>query len=255
MLPLLIGGQNMVPVSRKSVVPSCRSLQSLRENVKLVEPTQGCYLSIAYPLLRMLTTRDRMGKSPAALYRQLWPNTILSGDRLPELRPIVRRIAYVTWNAVGNGGYEPDGYAFLHGTARWMDCGARIVEITPELIKAVLRTGIRGIEDVTGNDFRLPSVMFVMPKGTLRSTVRGDCSNLLASISMPTASGNRVRQLWAERYLEFPLSSDESWRLASYEFFRESFEKRLLEEHDTALDLRPDRDEDPESPEYKARLK
>ena len=134
----------------------------------------------------MLTTRDRMGKSPAALYGQLWPNTILSGDRLPELRPIVRRIAYITWNAVGNGGYEPDGYAFLHGTARWMDCGARIVEITPELIKAVLRTGIRGIEDVTGNDFRLPSVMFVMPKGTLRSTVRGDCSNLLASISMPT---------------------------------------------------------------------
>ena len=36
--------------------------------------------------------------------------------------------------------------------------------------------------------------------------------------------------------------------------FRERFEKRLLEEHDTALDLRPDRDEDPESPEYKARL-
>jgi hypothetical protein len=25
---------------------------------------------------------------------------------LPELRPIVRRIAYVTWNAVGNGGYK-----------------------------------------------------------------------------------------------------------------------------------------------------
>jgi hypothetical protein len=48
------------------------------------------------------------------------------------------------------------------------------------------------------------------------------------------ASGNRVRQLWAERYLEFPFSSDESWRLASYEFFRERFEKRFLEEHDTA---------------------
>jgi hypothetical protein len=68
------------------------------------------------------------------------------------------------------------------------------------------------------------------------------------------ASGNRLRQLWAERYLEFPLSSDESWRLVSYEFFRERFEKRLLEENDTALDLRPDRDEDPERPEYKARL-
>jgi hypothetical protein len=68
------------------------------------------------------------------------------------------------------------------------------------------------------------------------------------------ASGNRVRQLWAERYLEFPLSSDESWRLASCEFFRERFENRLLEEDDTALDLRPDRDEDPESPGYKARL-
>lgn len=53
-----------------------------------------------------------------------------------------------------------------------MDCGARIVEITPELVKAVLRTGIQGIEDVTGNDFRLPSVFFVMPKGTLHSAVR-----------------------------------------------------------------------------------
>jgi hypothetical protein len=135
--------------------------------------------------LLMLTT-ERMGKSPAALYRHLWPNTILSGDRLPELRQAVRRIAYVAWNAVGNGGFEPDGYAFLHGTARWMDCGARIVEITPELVKAVLRTDIRWIEDATGNDFRLPSVLFVMPKGTLRSTVRGDCSYLLASISMPT---------------------------------------------------------------------
>ena len=68
------------------------------------------------------------------------------------------------------------------------------------------------------------------------------------------ASGNHVRQLWAEHYLEFPLSRDESWRLASYDFFRERFEKRLLEEHDSALDLRPDRDEDPESPEYKGRL-
>jgi putative transposase len=69
------------------------------------------------------------------------------------------------------------------------------------------------------------------------------------------ASGNRGRQLWAEHFLEFPLSSDESWRLASYEFFRERFEKRLLEEMgDRALDLRPERDEDPGSAEYKARL-
>jgi hypothetical protein len=134
----------------------------------------------------MLTTRQNLGKNSAALYKELWPNTILSEDRLPELEPIVRRIAYVAWNAVGNGRYEPDGYAFLHGTARWMYSGARIVEITPELIKAVLRTDIHGIEDVTGNDFRLPAVMFVMPKGTLRSAARGDCSNLLAAISMPT---------------------------------------------------------------------
>ena len=134
----------------------------------------------------MLTTRNRIGESPVALYRQLWPNTILSGDRLPELQPIVRRIAYVTWNGVGKGMHEPDGYTFLHGVARWMHSGARIVEITPELIKAVLRTDIRFIEDLTGNDFRLPSVMFVMPKGTLRNSVRGDCSNLLASISMPS---------------------------------------------------------------------
>jgi hypothetical protein len=134
----------------------------------------------------MLTSRNNLGKSFLALYKELWPNTILSEERLPELEPIVRRIAYVAWNAVGNGRYEPDGYAFLHGTARWMYSGARIVEITPELVKAVLRTGIHGIEDVTGNDFRLPAVMFVMPKGTLRSLERGDCSNLLAAISMPT---------------------------------------------------------------------
>lgn len=70
------------------------------------------------------------------------------------------------------------------------------------------------------------------------------------------ASGNRGRQLWAEHFLEFPLCGDEAWRLASYDFFRERFEKRLLEEmDDRALDLRPGRDEDPGSPEYKARLR
>jgi hypothetical protein len=68
------------------------------------------------------------------------------------------------------------------------------------------------------------------------------------------ASGNRGRQVWAEHYLGFPLSADESWRSASYEFFRDRFEKRLLEERDTALDLRPAQDEDPDGPEYKARL-
>ena len=68
------------------------------------------------------------------------------------------------------------------------------------------------------------------------------------------ASGHRARQVWAERYLDFPPSADEAWRLASYEFFRERFQKRLLEEQDTALDLRPDRNEDPESPEYRNRL-
>jgi hypothetical protein len=68
------------------------------------------------------------------------------------------------------------------------------------------------------------------------------------------ASGNRVRQLWAEHYLEFPLSSEESWRLASFAFLRERFEERLLEDEQSTLDLRPGRDEDPRSPEYKERL-
>lgn len=124
------------------------------------------------------------------MYKRMWPNTIIGGDRLPEIQSIVRRISYVTWNAVGNGGVDEDvdedGFAFLHGTARWMNAGSRIIEITPELVKAVLRTGIQGIEYVDGNDFFLPAVLFVMPKGTLRSAVRGDCSYLLASISMPT---------------------------------------------------------------------
>jgi len=133
----------------------------------------------------MPTTRNHQGASRIALHRQLWPHTILSGGRLPDLQAIVRRIAYVTWNGLANHGYEPDGYTFLHGAGRWMNSGARIVEITPELVKAVLRTDIRYIEDVTDCDFSLPAVMFVMPKGTLRSAERGDCSNLLASVSMP----------------------------------------------------------------------
>jgi hypothetical protein len=153
-------------------------------NVKLAEIYRGCYWSFGFPLL-MSTTRDQLGDSPVALYRRLWPHTILSGGRLPDLQSIVKRIAYVTWNGLANYGYEPDGYTFLHGAGRWMNSGARIVEITPELIKAVLRTDIRYIQDVTDSDFRLPAVMFVMPKGTLRSAVRGDCSNLLVSISTP----------------------------------------------------------------------
>src|ERR1700738_1820821 len=78
--------------------------------------------------LLMSTTRDQLGDSPAALYRRLWPHTILSGGRLPDLRSIVKRIAYVTWNGLANYGYEPDGYTFVHGVGRWMNSGARIVD-------------------------------------------------------------------------------------------------------------------------------
>ena len=65
------------------------------------------------------------------------------------------------------------------------------------------------------------------------------------------ASGNRVRQLWAEHYLEFSLSSEESWRLASYAFLRGRFEERLSDDRHNTLDLRPGRDEDPQSPSTK----
>lgn len=44
------------------------------------------------------------------------------------------------------------------------------------------------------------------------------------------AFGNHTRQLWSERYLEFPMSPDEAWRLASHELFREKIERRLLDE-------------------------
>lgn len=70
------------------------------------------------------------------------------------------------------------------------------------------------------------------------------------------ASGNRGRQLWAEHFLEFPLCGDEAWRLASYDFFRERFEKRLLEEmDDRALDLRPGRDENRRLFAWRCRLR
>jgi len=154
-------------------------------NVKLAETGRGCYRSFGL-LLLVSTTRNQLGHSATALYRRLWPHTILSGDRLPDLQSIVKRIAQVTWNGVAKSGYEPDGYTFLHGVGRWMNSGARIVEINPELVKAVLRTDIRYIQDVPDCDFSLPAVLFVMPKGTLRNTVRGDCSNLLASISTPS---------------------------------------------------------------------
>jgi hypothetical protein len=34
------------------------------------------------------------------------------------------------------------------------------------------------------------------------------------------AFGNHTRQLWSERYLEFPMSPDEVWRLAPRAFSR-----------------------------------
>ena len=65
------------------------------------------------------------------------------------------------------------------------------------------------------------------------------------------ASGKHTRQLWSERYLEYPMSPDEAWRLASHEFFRAKIERRLLDELGfSAIDLRPALDEDPGSPQY-----
>ena len=53
------------------------------------------------------------------------------------------------------------------------------------------------------------------------------------------ACGNHTRQLWAEYYLEYALSEDEAWRLASHEFFREKLEQRLVDELGfSAIDLR-----------------
>jgi hypothetical protein len=60
--------------------------------------------------------------------------------------------------------------------------------------------------------------------------------------------------LWAERWLDFPLSVEESWRLASYELFREKAEEYILKHLPSAADLRPSEGEDPESHEYQARL-
>jgi len=59
------------------------------------------------------------------------------------------------------------------------------MEITPELVKAVLRTDAHGLLYVSDNDYLLRGALFVMPKGTLISDVRGDCSYVLASICDP----------------------------------------------------------------------